>query len=77
MLAAAEALQVQARAYFDPPAHRQPAFARWAPLAGPLPVTDDIAARSLSLPMANRLPAEHVERIADVTVAGAPLRAAA
>jgi dTDP-4-amino-4,6-dideoxygalactose transaminase len=69
MLTRAEALGVQARAYFDPPVHRQPAFARWAPLAGPLAVTDDVAARSLSLPMANRLAPEHIERIADVTAA--------
>ncbi len=77
MLAAAETLHVQARAYFDPPVHRQPAFARWAPPAGLLAVTDDVAARSLSLPMANRLPAEHIERIADVTLAGGAVQAAA
>jgi dTDP-4-amino-4,6-dideoxygalactose transaminase len=61
-LASAEAVGVQARTYFDPPLHLQEAFARWAPPAA-LPVTEHLAARSLSLPMANDLPAEHVERI--------------
>jgi dTDP-4-amino-4,6-dideoxygalactose transaminase len=77
MLARADELGVQARAYFDPPVHRQPAFERWAPLAGALPVTDDIAARSLSLPMANRLSPEHIARIADATRVGERLRIAA
>ena len=53
---------MQARHYFDPPLHRQEAFMRWAPPYS-LPVTEDLAARSLSLPMANDLPAEHIERI--------------
>jgi dTDP-4-amino-4,6-dideoxygalactose transaminase len=75
VLAAAERDGVQARAYFDPPVHRQPAFARWAPAAG-LPVTDDVAARSLSLPMANDLAAGDVERIAAVAAVGS-LEAAA
>ncbi len=69
ILAAATAAGVQARAYFDPPVHRQPAFARWAPREG-LAVTDDVAARSLSLPMANELTDEQIERIAAVTAAG-------
>jgi dTDP-4-amino-4,6-dideoxygalactose transaminase len=76
MVDRAAQLDVQARAYFDPPVHRQPAFQRWTPAAA-LPVTDDIAARSLSLPMANRLPDEHIERIADVTVPVARMHAAA
>ncbi len=75
-LRAAERLGVQARTYFDPPLHRQPAFARWAPPAG-LPVTDALAERALSLPMANGLSDEHVERIAEVGAALGQRRRAA
>jgi dTDP-4-amino-4,6-dideoxygalactose transaminase len=73
-LSAAASLVVQARSYFDPPLHRQEAFARWAPPAE-LAVSDDLASRSLSLPMANDLPDEHVERIGRV-VAGSRALAA-
>ncbi|HEU4657950.1 MAG TPA: DegT/DnrJ/EryC1/StrS family aminotransferase [Capillimicrobium sp.] len=75
-LAAARELGVQARSYFDPPLHRQPAFSRWAPRGG-LPVTESLAARSLSLPMANDLSADAVERIAAVTAAAPALAEAA
>jgi dTDP-4-amino-4,6-dideoxygalactose transaminase len=61
-LRAAGELGVQARHYFDPPLHRHPAFAA-APREGDLRVTDAIAARSLSLPMANRLAPEAIDRI--------------
>jgi dTDP-4-amino-4,6-dideoxygalactose transaminase len=64
-LRAAGALDVQARAYFDPPVHRQPAFRAW-PSEDELTVTDALAARSLSLPMANDLAPAHVERVAAV-----------
>ena len=56
---------VQARSYFDPPLHRHPAFAD-CPRAGRLSVTDSISGRSLSLPMANALSGEEMERIAAV-----------
>ena len=39
---------------FDPLLHRHPAYSG-APVAGTLAVTDDVASRSLSLPMANSL----------------------
>jgi dTDP-4-amino-4,6-dideoxygalactose transaminase len=64
-LAAAEDLAVEVRTLHDPPLHRHPAFAA-ARRFGPLPVTDKLAARSLSLPLANTLPDGAIERIADV-----------
>jgi dTDP-4-amino-4,6-dideoxygalactose transaminase len=67
-LAAAQELAVEVRTLHDPPLHRHPAFAR-ARRYGTLAVTDDLAARSLSLPLANALPAEAVERIAEVAKA--------
>jgi dTDP-4-amino-4,6-dideoxygalactose transaminase len=73
-LAGAETLGVQARTYFDPPLHLQEAFGRWAPPVE-LPVTEDLAGRSLSLPMANDLSAEHVERIGLVADPGRALAA--
>jgi dTDP-4-amino-4,6-dideoxygalactose transaminase len=75
-LAAAEAGAVQARAYFDPPAHLQPAYARWAPFGG-LPVTEALASRALSLPMANDLTGEQLDRIAAVVGALAAVARAA
>jgi dTDP-4-amino-4,6-dideoxygalactose transaminase len=56
---------VEARCYFDPPLHLQPAFARWAPRGG-LPVTEQLAARSLSLPMYNDLSDDRIARIAGI-----------
>ncbi|MDO9355521.1 MAG: aminotransferase class I/II-fold pyridoxal phosphate-dependent enzyme [Solirubrobacteraceae bacterium] len=50
---------VEVRSYFAHPLHRMPAFAD-APRIGSLPVTEDLAIRALSLPMANDLTdAEH------------------
>jgi len=68
-LQAAAAHAVEVRTLHDPPLHRHPAFAvasRWGTLA----VTDSLAARSLSLPLANALPDGAVERIADVVRQG-------
>lgn len=70
MRAAARA-GVQARGYFDPPLHRHPAFAGM-PCDGPLRVTDAIAARSLSLPMANELTDREIELIAAVVREAVP-----
>jgi dTDP-4-amino-4,6-dideoxygalactose transaminase len=64
-LAAAADVAVEARTLHDPPLHRHPAFAE-APRHGTLAATDDLAARSLSLPLANELSAEAVDRIAEV-----------
>jgi dTDP-4-amino-4,6-dideoxygalactose transaminase len=69
VLAAAAELHVEVRTLHDPPLHRHPAYAD-APCLGTLPVTEALAARSLSLPMANDLTEAEIERIAAV-----PLRA--
>jgi dTDP-4-amino-4,6-dideoxygalactose transaminase len=64
-LAEADRLGVAVRTLHDPPLHRQPAFAECA-AAGSLATTEALAARSLSLPLANAMPDEHLERIAAV-----------
>jgi dTDP-4-amino-4,6-dideoxygalactose transaminase len=56
------------RTLHDPPLHRQPAFATCARADG-LAATDALAARSLSLPLANTMPDEHLDRIAAVVSA--------
>jgi dTDP-4-amino-4,6-dideoxygalactose transaminase len=68
-LRAAERLRVEARSCFDPPLHRHPAFAEH-PVAGDLRGTAHLAARSLSLPMANDLSLDELERIAEVVREG-------
>jgi perosamine synthetase len=55
-----QAAQIDARLYF-PPAHRQPIFGRDPPS---LPVTDELAARMLSIPFHSKLRLEELERIA-------------
>ncbi len=62
-LALSRSVAVEARSYFDPPLHRHPAFAA-APRHGSLAVTERIAQRTLSLPMANTLGERQIERIA-------------
>jgi dTDP-4-amino-4,6-dideoxygalactose transaminase len=69
VLAAGAELGVEVRTLHDPPLHRHPAYAD-APRFGSLAVTEALAARSLSLPMANDLTETEIERIAAV-----PLRA--
>ena len=68
-LRAAERLRIEARSCFDPPLHRHPAFAEH-PVAGDLRGTAHLAARSLSLPMANDLSLDELERIAEVVREG-------
>jgi dTDP-4-amino-4,6-dideoxygalactose transaminase len=69
-LAAAPELAVEVRTLHDPPLHRHGAFAA-APRHGTLAVTEDLAARSLSLPLANHLTDGAIERIAEVARRGA------
>jgi len=64
-LAAAAALGVEVRTCFDPPLHRHPAFAG-CPRAGTLEVTERLAARSLSLPLANTLGERQATRLAEL-----------
>jgi dTDP-4-amino-4,6-dideoxygalactose transaminase len=58
-------LGVEMRTLHDPALLRQPAFAA-AARHGDLAVTDDLAARSLSLPLANSLTDPELDRIAAV-----------
>lgn len=64
-------LGVQARSYFDPPLHRQPAFAD-LPRADALRATESIAARALSLPMANALADDEIALVARVVEEAIP-----
>jgi dTDP-4-amino-4,6-dideoxygalactose transaminase len=54
---------VMVRTPFDPPLHRHPAFAD-APRHGTLAVSEDLAARTVALPMANDLETEELELVA-------------
>jgi dTDP-4-amino-4,6-dideoxygalactose transaminase len=63
--ARAEKARVEVRTYFSVPLHRMPAF-RQARQAGPMSTTDELAARILSLPMANDQTDAERERIVDV-----------
>ncbi len=54
---------IEVRKSFDPPLHRHAAFAA-APRGSELTVTDQVAARSLTLPMANQLGRRQITRIA-------------
>ncbi|MCA1706254.1 MAG: DegT/DnrJ/EryC1/StrS family aminotransferase [Actinobacteria bacterium] len=54
---------VDTRNYFDPPVHRQQAYAGLGTSA--LPVTDDLCSRVVSLPMFARLPLEAVDRVVE------------
>jgi dTDP-4-amino-4,6-dideoxygalactose transaminase len=64
-LTEAKALNVEARTCFDPPLHRHDAFAS-CPTFGSLQVTDRLAARALSLPLANELTDAQIERLVEL-----------
>lgn len=55
---------IDTRRYFDPPVHRQQAYARLGP--DPLPVTDVVASRVLSLPISAVMPPDAAENVVDV-----------
>ena len=61
-LTLASAHNIEVRTCFDPPLHRHPAF-DGAEIAGDLAVTDHVAARTLSLPMANTLGPRQMVRL--------------
>jgi dTDP-4-amino-4,6-dideoxygalactose transaminase len=61
-VALAAAHNIEVRTCFDPPLHRHPAFAQ-ARVYGELEVTELVAARALSLPMANTLGPRQTTRI--------------
>jgi len=61
----AAAADVEVRAYFETPLHAHPPY-QADPRADALHVTDDLASRCLSLPMANDLTDPELARIVDV-----------
>lgn len=63
LVLALKAEGVDTRNYFDPPIHRQQAYAGLE--TGPLPVTDDVCRRVTSLPMFARLPLEAADRVVE------------
>ena len=54
---------VQSRAYYRTPLHRQPAMAPYAPPAGSLPVTEELARTNLALPMSPSLEPERAGEV--------------
>lgn len=62
---ALELENVDTRTYYDPPVHRQTAYAQFAPSWDTLHNTDQLAARSLSLPMWSHMSDEIAERICE------------
>jgi len=62
---------IEARAYFEPPIHRQPPYAgREDLLATPLPVTEEASARTLIVPFWAGMTEGHVERVAAALAEG-------
>ncbi len=58
---------VDTRCYFDPPVHRQTAYADLEPVS--LPVTDRVAGRVVSIPLFRSLPESVVDRIGELLAA--------
>lgn len=67
ILEAATSADIEVRSYFSTPLHRYDGLNRWE-RHGDLSVTEDLALRTLSLPMANDLTDDDVERIADLCI---------
>lgn len=67
LLQRAQDARVEVRAYFDPPMHRLPPFARCA-TAGSLRHTEELSDRIVALPMANDIPASSLERVRDLVL---------
>lgn len=57
---------IETRTYYDPPCHRQTAFEHYYDRQRPLPATEILAGRSLSLPMGAQVNEAVVEEICDV-----------
>ncbi|MBK1692325.1 DegT/DnrJ/EryC1/StrS family aminotransferase [Ectothiorhodospira mobilis] len=71
IMAALKAAEVASAIYYPIPLHRQKAFAD-VTTGVDLPVTDDVAARCLSLPIHPELPLETADRIAALVREAAP-----
>ncbi|HET9557541.1 MAG TPA: DegT/DnrJ/EryC1/StrS family aminotransferase, partial [Actinomycetota bacterium] len=54
---------VQTRRYYSPPVHRQRAYRMVGPSNGALPVTNDAAARVLTLPLWTGMDDEQVDGV--------------
>jgi UDP-2-acetamido-2-deoxy-ribo-hexuluronate aminotransferase len=54
--------------YYPLPLHRQTAYARFPVATGGLPVTDDLAARVLSIPVHPYLHDDELDRVVDALV---------
>jgi dTDP-4-amino-4,6-dideoxygalactose transaminase len=54
---------VQARAYYRTPLHEQRPMAPWAPAAGSLPATDELARTNFALPMSAALDSERAGEV--------------
>lgn len=57
---------IETRAYYDPPCHRQRAFARFHDPRRPLPMTDMLSSRSLSLPIGEHVDESIVAEVCEV-----------
>jgi dTDP-4-amino-4,6-dideoxygalactose transaminase len=71
--AALNAAGIQARAYYRTPLHRQPAMLPYVPPGLELPVTDDLAATILALPISPVLSADQVGEVVEALAAAAEL----
>ena len=60
---------IGARGYYRTPVHRQPSMAAW-PTGVELPVTDELAATNLAVPMSPTLSAAQVQEVVDAVAAG-------
>lgn len=66
LLARWQAAGIQVRAYYNPPVHRQPLFAGTSSVSADLAVTDDIAARIVSLPVHDAMSPGDVARVTGI-----------
>jgi dTDP-4-amino-4,6-dideoxygalactose transaminase len=70
LLAALAAAGVQARGYYRRPLHRQPAMAPYVGELAPLPVTDELGATNIALPISPVFRAEQAQEVV-AAIAGA------
>jgi dTDP-4-amino-4,6-dideoxygalactose transaminase len=63
---ALDAEGIQTRRYYSPPVHRQRAYRSLVPANGPLPVTDEAAAKVLTLPLFTGMTDEQVDLVGTV-----------
>jgi dTDP-4-amino-4,6-dideoxygalactose transaminase len=71
LLAALTRAGVQARAYYRRPLHRQPAMEPYAPAEGALPVTDELAATHIALPISPVFGSAQAQEVVAAIAAGA------